>query len=217
MDSGYEQYPVVLVSWFGAIMFCNWLTEMRDDGADNVVYKWIDDGVGNGIANDGFWQDEETTEDVTKNGYRLPGSYEWEYAARYRGSDTTNVVTGIINGINFDTMATKWTRGDSPSGAVANSGNVSATGAVAWYWDNCGNPRHLHEVKGKRVNHLGLYDMSGNVWEWCFSKTEHVGTDRIGRSGGWYSPVDVLEVGYSGIGNSTNGSAGAGFRLCRSK
>ena len=41
VDSGYEDYPVVYVSWYGPIMFCNWLTEMRDGNSDNVVYTGI--------------------------------------------------------------------------------------------------------------------------------------------------------------------------------
>ncbi|MBE6325731.1 MAG: hypothetical protein E7077_01520 [Bacteroidales bacterium] len=69
---------------------------------------------------------------------------------------------------------------------------------VAWYWDNSG--RQTHPVAKKSPNELGLYDMSGNVWEWCddlygagyYAKSPSVdppgsssGSDRVLRGGSW--------------------------------
>ena len=67
---------------------------------------------------------------------------------------------------------------------------------VAWYWDNSGEK--THPVATKAPNELGIYDMSGNVWEWCGdwyanytsnSQTNptgpYSGSDRVGRGGSW--------------------------------
>ncbi|MBN2434662.1 MAG: hypothetical protein JXK07_05270 [Spirochaetes bacterium] len=85
---------------------------------------------------DSDWDHAETVEDETKNGYRLPSSYEWEYAARYRGSDTGNNVGAIIDSIDFSIMDINWTKGDSVSGATAsydasNSNRVRRRGS--WF------------------------------------------------------------------------------------
>jgi len=96
-ESGYHDHPVTNITWYGAVMFCNWLTEMRDGNDGNVVYTDIDTD----------WEDEETTENSGRNGYRLPSTDEWEYAARYRGIDSTNKVDGYSNPY--------FTQGDSAS------------------------------------------------------------------------------------------------------
>jgi formylglycine-generating enzyme required for sulfatase activity len=53
VDAGYENHPVVCVTWYGAIMFCNWLTEMTEGHTDNLAYSGIDT----------TWDHTETVED----------------------------------------------------------------------------------------------------------------------------------------------------------
>lgn len=78
---------------------------------------------------------------------------------------------------------------------------------VAWYDGNSG--KKTHPVKQKAPNELGLYDMSGNVWEWCqdgkrdYSSSSQInpkgpssGSRRVFRGGGWYSNARCCRVSY---------------------
>jgi formylglycine-generating enzyme required for sulfatase activity len=218
-ESTFEDHPVSEVTWYGAVMICNWLTEMRDGNTDNVVYSWTDDGDGEGTASDGIWQDDETDTDTTKNGYRLPIDYEWEYTARYLG--TTEPTEGDLAAEriygNEDPDLTDgyyWTPGDYASGAIADYTNAAACQVVAVYDYQDPDPYNdEQEVKSLSANKLGIYDMNGNLNEWGFTES---GSSRIWRGGSWSSGADPrLQIGYVLASAPLNSNGFLGFRLCR--
>lgn len=130
--------------------------------------------------------------DSGADGFRLPGMYEWECAARY------------ING-------STWTPGSYASGATADYNNAAECARVAVY-----GKRSAAIVKSKDPNALGCYDVSVNMWEWCFDEWyPWDGTIRIVQSGGWDNSASTLQVGQTQSTSTYNELARIGFRLCR--
>ena len=115
-------------------------------------------------------KDGRITTDITKViGFRLPTEAEWEYAAG-GGSENRTIFAG--------------------------SNNENELGDYAWYDKN--SKEKTHPVGQKKPNQLGLYDMSGNVWEWCYDRCGYYnrqpqihpigpseGPDRVVRGGSW--------------------------------
>ena len=95
---------------------------------------------------------------------------------------------------------------------------------VAWYDGNSGSKTHI--VKTKSPNELGLYDMSGNVWEWCqdwfgsYSSNaqtnpqgSYSGSDRVLRGGGWLYGARSCRVSYRSSDSPDRRNDGSGLRL----
>lgn len=97
--------------------------------------------------------------------------------------------------------------------------------AVAWYTDNSGSGTHI--VGSKRANALGIYDMSGNVWEWCkdWYASSYVsydtnnpvglssGSSRVLRGGGWTYTASSCRVAYRGKNSPGFRNSDLGFRV----
>lgn len=125
------------------------------------------------------WKDDSNTGTVTwyqtKNGYRLPTECEWEFAAG-GGSET-----------------------EHDKYIYAGSNTIEE---VAWYSSNSGS--EAHKVGTKKANALGLYDMSGNVAEWCFDHYADWGTGELTNPVHWSGDHLVLKWGSLYSNSSAN-------------
>ncbi len=142
--------------------------------------------------------------DTAANGFRLPSEAEWEWAAR-----------GGPNVTRTDTYSmTKYAGSDSLD-------------LVGWYSKNSGS--RTHPVAGKQPNALGLFDMSGNVWEWCWDwyadeyphgpvagwRGPGKGTVRVLRGGSWGNYYINCQVSVRYGSNPLVRNDATGFRLAQ--
>jgi len=182
--SGFEKHPATLVTWYGAIAYCNWRSK-----EDRLSPVYSINGA-------------DISADWNADGYRLPTEAEWEFAARSRGKDATWA------GTSSEEQLVNYANGAGDQDGYANTAPVGSF----------------------RENDLGLFDMSGNVWEWCWDwydsdyyrnrpsanpKGPDEGSNRVRRGGSWRDVPSNLRCA-----NRSNRSPGyrgrnLGFRLSR--
>jgi formylglycine-generating enzyme required for sulfatase activity len=142
---------------------------------------------------------ETITCDFNASGYRLPTEAEWEYAAKGGGKDL---------------LVYEYPGSNSPEN-------------VAWYKDNSGGS--THQVGTKQPNSLGLYDIGGNVYEWCWDRygnySESAQTDprgpsagdrRMMRGGAGSTSARTVRSAYRLLSPPSDRYNDVGFRLVRS-
>ena len=127
----------------------------------------------------------------TGNTYRLPTEEEWEVAAR--AGTTTPYYWGIF-----------------PFGDSASSINANCYGCGS-KWDN----RTTSPVGSFKPNSFGLYDMSGNVWQWTDSCWEGDCSKRVLRGGSWNETADHIRVDTRFKDDIKGYNHDTGFRLVR--
>lgn len=205
-----ENDPVQNVNWYHAIAFCNKLS--IKEGKDPVytvsgISNWVNLAFSS-IPTDSDTDWDAATQELDKNGYRLPTEMEWMWAAMGAPTDGQN---GGINKTGY-------------SKVFAGSTGSNSIDDYAWYYDKSENK--THPVGEKYPNELGIFDLSGNVWEWCWdwyasylsgTQDDYLGaasgTFRVTRGGSFHNSAFICTVAYRDYYSPSSQKVFYGFRV----
>ena len=193
---GEKNLPVENVSWVDAVAFCNELS-VKEGLKPCYSYKENTNAAQWGL-------DNNEMSDWSEN--------KWKKFNKNFACDTT------ADGYRLPTVA-EWLWA-AMGGQVFKCSGSDNLDEVGWYYKN--SEEKTHPVVQKKPNGYGLYDMSGNVWEWCGDLDEDFWDFDPDYSnvryncGGWSSNAYYCEVGYEFWSDANITSNNLGFRIVRS-